>query len=364
MDFLHLYTVDAFTSRPFGGNPAGIVKGAEVLTSREMQLLAGEINLSETAYVFPPRKEGHLALRFFTPTTEVDICGHATLAALWVLALEGSLVGPHVQVETRAGLLEAQIQYGGAKPQPRHLRRILLGFPPPVRLRSLRKEEEEELERALGLRPAKDDLDPFGIGGDEAQGNIGVAAGAPGPAPCAVYDIGLNVLVVPVRDQASLYDIRPRFEELDRLSRRLAVSVIYAFALPGSRPSAAAEARMFAPRLGIREEAATGTAAACLARYLLDQGFLGPAGSPAAFPLPHLLGDTDANGVPHLRLIRPGEGEEEAAQRPRLSFSIQQGEGLRRPSTIEVEVEFSDEGDPRIWVGGACRPVIQGRYLR
>src|SRR5215510_4303366 len=78
-----LYQVDAFTSRLFGGNPAAVCPLAEWLPDATMQSIAAENNLAETAF-FVPQGEGYL-LRWFTPTVEVELCGHATLASGYVV---------------------------------------------------------------------------------------------------------------------------------------------------------------------------------------------------------------------------------------------------------------------------------------
>ena len=78
-----ILTVDAFTGDPFDGNPAAVCLLAEPAEKEWMQSVAREMNLSETAFVVP-RPEG-FELRWFTPLTEVDLCGHATLASAHVL---------------------------------------------------------------------------------------------------------------------------------------------------------------------------------------------------------------------------------------------------------------------------------------
>jgi PhzF family phenazine biosynthesis protein len=78
-----LYQVDAFTSRIFGGNPAAVCPLTEWLPEATMQAIAAENNLAETAF-FVPQREGYL-LRWFTPTVEVELCGHATLASGYVV---------------------------------------------------------------------------------------------------------------------------------------------------------------------------------------------------------------------------------------------------------------------------------------
>jgi len=80
---LPLYQLDAFSDRPFGGNPAAVVLLEEWLPDATLQAIAAENNLSETAFVLP--RAGVSPLRWFTPTLEIDLCGHATLAAAHVL---------------------------------------------------------------------------------------------------------------------------------------------------------------------------------------------------------------------------------------------------------------------------------------
>ena len=76
-----VYQVDAFTKEKFKGNPAGVVINADGLTEAEMQKIARELNNSETAFLFSPTSPDHdVWIRFFTPTIEVPVCGHATIA--------------------------------------------------------------------------------------------------------------------------------------------------------------------------------------------------------------------------------------------------------------------------------------------
>ena len=84
-----IYQVDAFTSNLFGGNPAAVCPLDDWLPDETLQAIAAENNLSETAFVHPG--DSGFDLRWFTPAVEVDLCGHATLAAFWVLGSEGRL---------------------------------------------------------------------------------------------------------------------------------------------------------------------------------------------------------------------------------------------------------------------------------
>ena len=82
------YQIDVFANRPFAGNPAAVIMTAAALDDSLMQAIAQENNLSETAYLVPRDTVGHFDLRWFTPTTEIDFCGHATLASAHALMAE------------------------------------------------------------------------------------------------------------------------------------------------------------------------------------------------------------------------------------------------------------------------------------
>lgn len=87
-----IYQVDSFTNDKFCGNPAGVVSNADGLTDEQMQKIARELNNSETAFIFSPNFSDHdVWVRFFTPTVEVPSCGHATIAAHYVRAIENNL---------------------------------------------------------------------------------------------------------------------------------------------------------------------------------------------------------------------------------------------------------------------------------
>jgi PhzF family phenazine biosynthesis protein len=102
---LQQFQIDAFSNRVFGGNPAAIVPLTGWLPEACMQAIATENQLSETAFVVPDQGEGSYALRWFTPSTEVDLCGHATLAAGHALWQELGEAAPTLRFRTRSGEL-------------------------------------------------------------------------------------------------------------------------------------------------------------------------------------------------------------------------------------------------------------------
>ncbi len=118
MPTIPIYQVDAFTERPFAGNPAAVCVLDAPLDAATMQAIAAEMNLSETAFVqrvetgatCAPARYG---LRWFTPQEEVKLCGHATLASAAVLFREQSLRTDYVEFDTKSGILVARRQKDG-----------------------------------------------------------------------------------------------------------------------------------------------------------------------------------------------------------------------------------------------------------
>ena len=102
---MRIFQVDAFTDRPFSGNPAGVCVVGPGADPRWMQSVANEMNLAETAFL-TPQGDGRYGLRWFTPAVEVDLCGHATLASAHLLWEEGE-PSAELAFETRSGLLRA-----------------------------------------------------------------------------------------------------------------------------------------------------------------------------------------------------------------------------------------------------------------
>lgn len=108
-----LFHVDAFTTRPFAGNPAAVVLIESEPSVEWMQAVGNEMQLSETAFTWPAR-DGVRGLRWFTPTVEVDLCGHATLATAHVLWSEGIDAAERLEFDTASGRLSCARAEGGA----------------------------------------------------------------------------------------------------------------------------------------------------------------------------------------------------------------------------------------------------------
>lgn len=136
---LPIYKLDAFANEVFRGNPAAVVPYAEPLSAELMQSIAMENNLSETAFI-QATGPGHYRIRWFTPAVEVDLCGHATLAAAWVVLNELEHGLERVLFDSGVGRLEVDAREG----------RLILDFPsrPPLPI-----DIEPALVEAMGKRP-------------------------------------------------------------------------------------------------------------------------------------------------------------------------------------------------------------------
>lgn len=102
---MNIYTVDAFTDKPYRGNPAAVCVLEAPMTDERLQQIANEMNLPETAFLL--RQGDEYSLRWFTPEAEVDLCGHATLASAHVLWAERLFEGSELRFQTKSGLLMA-----------------------------------------------------------------------------------------------------------------------------------------------------------------------------------------------------------------------------------------------------------------
>lgn len=217
------YTVDAFTDTPFTGNPAAVCLEIDALPDEAMARIAREMNLSETAFVYRPADGTRRRLRWFTPTVEVPLCGHATLASAHVLLRELGTEGP-VRFSSASGLLTVHEEDG----------RLRMDFPsnPPA-----------EGEMPAGLAEA------LGIGGEPA---IFAASGK------------VALVVLPSEDD--VLAIRPDFGALGGVALPRGVMGV-AVTAPGTDPAVDFVSRFFAPWVGVDEDPVTGVAHTTLTPY-------------------------------------------------------------------------------------------------
>lgn len=242
---MRFYVADAFTAQPFSGNQAGVVPLGEDPFPEEalMRALAGELKHSETAFV---RRTGERSfhIRYFTPAEEVDLCGHATVAAFTVLRQTGEIPPGQYALHTRSGDLEVSVEPDA----------VWMDMAPPAEGRTFSPEEQAELYAAYGLTPA-----------DRPEGL----------EPQAV-STGLLDILLPVRDRDILDGAVQNEAEVCRLSERYGVVGVHMFC---PAEDAAARCRNFAPLYAIPEEAATGTSNGALTFYLYRRGLVEPGGT-------------------------------------------------------------------------------------
>ena len=242
MEPLRVYQIDAFTTQRYQGNPAGVVANATGLDDARMQLIARELNNSETAFILPAEGPDHdLRVRFFTPTTEVPVCGHATVAAHYVLALEGGGEGIRRQL-TGAGVQQIETMAGGGD------YRIAIEQNPPEFHPPLPTALAAEVAAALGI--GIDALDPR--------------------CPVQFVSTGHGKLLVGLRDRATLQSLLPDPSRLLALGPRVDSRGFFAFTLDTPADDEAYTwGRMFAPAIGVGEDPVTGNANGPLGAYLV-----------------------------------------------------------------------------------------------
>ena len=231
-----VYVLSAFAKAKRGGNPAGVVPDADRLAEASMQKIAASVGFPETAFV-QKSAAADFKIRFFTPAAEVDLCGHATIAAFSLLfGLRRIQAGKHSQ-ETKAGILGVEVQKDGTV----------------------------FMEQALPF---------FGntIDRGEIAGSLGLGLDAFAPdLPVQIVSTGLRDIIVPVVSLRVLSGIKPDLEKIADISKKHGAVGYHAFSLE-TKHGSTAHCRNFAPLYGIPEEAATGTSSGALACYLFTYG--------------------------------------------------------------------------------------------
>jgi trans-2,3-dihydro-3-hydroxyanthranilate isomerase len=232
----------AFADAPGGGNPAPIVTGADHMSPEEMQQTAAGFGF-ETAFVLTSGAGGACRFRYFVPRREVEMCVHATVAAVAMLMQAGRLSG-EVSVET-----------------PQRLRRVI-------------RDQHDQVMVQLAR--------PEFAGSAPAAAEVAAALRIPSTAvggPVQNVSVARPKTIVPLIGEAVLDSLQPDFPALEALCERYGSTGIYAFALSASGRYQVA-ARQFPVRVGYPEDPATGVAAGALAAYLDCQGLRpgGPGG--------------------------------------------------------------------------------------
>ena len=229
---IKVYTINAFAKTPEGGNPAGLVIDADNLNEANMRKIAKEVGFSETAFLLKSDK-ADFALRFFTPSEEVDLCGHATIASFSLLKQIEFLKAGSYSLETKAGILSIELNEDSS---------VMMSQADPIFYEII---EYGEIADSLNI-----DTSAFNT-----------------KLPCQIVSTGLKDIMIPIKDMETLNSIKPDFKKVRDLSEKYNVVGYHIFTLE-ALGDGLAHCRNLAPLYDIDEEAATGTSSGALASYL------------------------------------------------------------------------------------------------
>lgn len=251
-----IYQVDAFTTQKFQGNPAGVVPDADGLSALEMQTIARELGNSETAFILSADGPDHdVRVRFFTPTTEVPSCGHATIAAHYVRAVENSLPPCTVVQKIGAGILPVEVDRAGS---------------------------DYRIVMTQGAIEFREPFEPERSG--EILSALRLSAGSLDErCPIQVVSTGHSKVMVGIRSLDTLNSLNPDPARLAEISRDIDCNGHYVFTLNAAEEDILAHGRMFAPAIGIGEDPVTGNANGPLGAYLVKHGLATPVDGTFAF---------------------------------------------------------------------------------
>ncbi|OAA90430.1 PhzF family isomerase [Clostridium ljungdahlii] len=295
----NLYQIDSFTKEKFTGNPAGVITNAEGLTDYEMQKIARELNNSETAFIFSSNsREYDVHIRFFTPTNEVPICGHATIAAHYARAVENGIDTSRVYHKTGAGILPVDIikkneDYKIVMTQGKiEFGTIIEGI------------NKEKLLSALNIKNS-DLLENYKI---------------------QIVSTGHSKVMIGIKSIETLNELQPDYAALSKLSKVIKCNGYYVFTTDLQNSDILIHGRMFAPAIGINEDPVTGNANGPLGAYLV-----------------------------HHNLIHHNNSL--------FKFKAVQGEAIRRPGIIEVEVNIEDKEPVEVKISGDAVIIFKTELL-
>ncbi len=248
MKCLELYWLDAFTDKPFCGNPVAVVINADDLSDEQKQEIAREMNISETVFI-SKSQAADFKVQFFTPKQETALCGHGTVGAFWLLSSInkiGKCSGGFVSVtqETKAGILPIEVHFD----RNEVLTKIVMHQTLP-----------DFYENEVNIDEISEML---GISGDKFESDY----------PLKIVSTGRSKLFIPVKDRGILYDIKPNFDAIIDYCVRKSITGFHVFTFDTHYSDSTTTARHFAPLAGVNEDPVTGIAAGALGCYLSEFG--------------------------------------------------------------------------------------------
>lgn len=299
MKKLIVYQVDSFTKEKFRGNPAGVVVNADGLNEQEMQMIARELNNSETAFIFSPKDSScDGEIRYFTPTKEVPICGHATIGAMYALAIEKNMDPCVMKIKTQVGILPFEIIKSGGDYQ------IVMTQGAFSLSNALSPEVSDQIIKFLGL--TQNDLDPR--------------------CPIQIASTGHSKVMIGIKSRKQLNQLTPDLSRLAQLSNQIQCNGYFVFTFDSDSSDILTYGRMFAPAIGINEDPVTGNANGPLGGYLVQN-----------------------------KIMDPQDGQ--------FSFQASQGEAIHRMGTMSIHVQVRNELVACIQIKGSAIVAFKTEIL-
>jgi PhzF family phenazine biosynthesis protein len=234
---LIVYTLNSFAKTEDGGNPAGVVLQADGLSDEEMLSIAQQVGFSETAFVHKSEKANY-KVRFFTPNSEVGLCGHATIAAFTLLKNKKIIDDGILCQETKAGILNIEVDND----------KVYMNQNAPEYFNIIDKNEV---------------ADSLNITQDDFVSHL----------PIQIVSTGLKDIMIPIKNLDRLFSIKPDYKKIAALSKKYNIIGFHVFSLE-TKFDSTAHCRNFAPLYNINEESATGTSNGALACYLYKHGIV------------------------------------------------------------------------------------------
>lgn len=247
MKQIPVYHIDAFTDVSFGGNPAGVIPKAENLTVEEMQKIANELNLPESAFLLPSsHPNADFKVRYFTPIEEINFCGHATVGLSWLLGTKYNWLDKVEQIvfETNVGLIPVK----WIKENNQLVSVSMTQIKPKVKEIEI---DKDLIAQLVGIQVS--DVDER--------------------YPIKLSNTGNWHLLVPVKSREAIDLAEPQLKKLGSLNREHNISTTHLFTFD-TNEEFDMYTRDFAPGIGIDEDPVTGAANGALAGYLVLEGIL------------------------------------------------------------------------------------------
>ncbi len=239
---MDIIILKSFTYKGSGGNGAGLVVSEENVSDEQMQEIAAKVGLSETAFLRKIDEENY-DVRFFTPVCEVDLCGHATIAAFYYVGeklIENKKEKISLYQNTKAGKLEIEINFDKGEVES-----VLMQQANPKFYGYIEDSEKAKLSESLGI-----DISSIALSEHEIKPSI--------------VSTGLKDILIPVRDRKTLNGIVPNFDLIADISKENNAIGYHVYTIDKGQ----IYARNFAPLVGINEECATGTSNGALGALL------------------------------------------------------------------------------------------------